>query len=232
MDIKFYRKNILYLGIVYFILCTYVTLYEYSLAPAEVKNTLLLFKYLGVVLPVIVLMFLYRNPYSRSLMILLDLSVIYYCIIGELFGELYILALLQVFMAKIFMFKQTKKDFILLVTFGVGALIITSIIKKYFLVDLYSRKVSSDDYWSIVAGFFVLIVVMKNQFHGSIEKIESQKGRLAVIGENLNILLHNIKSQFASQYILVENMHENRDDSHQMDELLNVSRDHLKEVQT
>ncbi len=230
MDNRFYKKNALILGIIYTSLTLIVTFYEFTLFSKEYKYMFISLKAGAILVTFLTLIYMWKKGPSRILNYILDFSVIGYCVVGEVYSSLYVLALLQVSLGKVFLLKQSKKDFLITISLGIVSLIVVNIFKYNGIISLPSRSIVENDYWTIVLGFTILIILQKIKFFDSVEKTEIQKERLVILGENINILLHNIKAQFASQMILVDNMKDSINDKNELQELLELANNHLVEV--
>lgn len=230
MSHRLYKSNLLHISIIYFLLAGSVTLYEFFIF-LDWNATFLILKSIGVIAPALFMIALYTKGYSRRTIFLLDASLIFYCVMGELYSNLYFFAFLQMNLGKIFIIKQEKRDYLVSFLVGSTALITVYFLKYNGMINLSDLRPSVSDYWLTAICFSVLIIFQNFKFQDAVEQNKADNERLAVLGENSNILLHNVKGQFASQMILVDNMADSLDNRNELAKLLSLSKGHLKEVQ-
>ena len=224
------QKNIIITGLIFFAMTCYVTLYEYSISPDEIKNHLITIKLTTVFFSTISFFFLFNDPQSRKLNFLLDIFLTLYCFSGSLYSKGYEFALFNIYVAKIFLLKQSFNDYIKSILVSFIIVLSGPSLSHYFYNKNFVRELNSNDFYSIYFTSLVLYLLMKYYFEKNIEEIDTQKTRMATIGKNYNIFAHNIKSMFSSQFMLTQAIKNKLNRDQDISEDLDESVNHLNRI--
>ena len=211
------------------ILAWLVFKYERTLIPLELLDFYTLLKLSCIISSLPLFYWLTISPYNQFAIFLSYINLCAYTAIGEYFSPLYFYAFVIGMLSYALLLRPTLK--LLTSILAVGG-IPTLYIKH--LKDIgeitHARQAITIDYVFIALEYMIFIIVIFEGYSKKRRKEIEFRERFSLIGEDLNVFAHNIKSMLSSQFIISENLKESIGDDNQMYELIDQSEKNLNKV--
>lgn len=207
----------------------YVTTYERSLMPKDVVLEFSLWKYTASILGFAFSFVLTFKPANQVYVFLTALASTFYTVVGEYYAPLYHYAFVMIMLAISILLRPNFKIFTPVVIIGQAILLY---VQNYKIVNnpTYVREAILQDYIMISIEFTVLILVINEGYSKRRKKEIEHRERLSLLGQDVNIFAHNIKSMMSSHFIISDNLNENINNPKVLKETLEVHDDNLKEI--
>jgi len=207
----------------------YVTTYELSLMKEQYKLLFATFKYSTCLISILGTYLVSRQPYNQFYVFITALGVTAYCSIGEYFANLYLYGFVMSMLG--FAILIRAKPFILyfFAIFGQIPILYLQYYKSIKPLP-HVRESVIQDYISISVEFAFFIIVVFEGYSKRRRKEIQYRERFSLIGQDLNVFAHNIKSMLAAQFILQDNLEMNLDNLDEAKQLIKDKGDNLNSI--
>jgi signal transduction histidine kinase len=213
-----------------YIFCSLLVLsYEHTLIPSELKTNYFIGKILFIFGTIPIFKGLYRTPNSQQYIALLLFIVGMYCVQGEYYSPLYMFAVLEIYLPIIIML-NIKRSVLFPAIFTLPSLVLFVQYLKETGHITHARSPVWGDYLMISFIFSLIFIIIYEGYTKRKRKELEFIEKFSIIGENINIFAHNIKSILSAQYILTDNLRENIGDIKIRNELLDDYYKNLEDI--
>jgi hypothetical protein len=228
--IKTEEQQDAFVAMMFYICCSFsFFLYEQTLIPNDVFMLYLASKIILIFGAIPIFYGLCKSPYNYQLQSPLAIMLTLFSVVGECFSPLYFFAFIAISMGLILFYRFRPRHLFPILFIG-GLCLLTIQYSKNFGYFKFARNVDIGDYVIIYVEYMLMLIYLFNGYSKSRRNEIQFRERFSLIGKDLNIFAHNIKSLMSSQLILNDNIKENIEDHTLLNELILKSENNLDEI--
>lgn len=223
------QRDALLFTIFYVVLTSLVVSYEYALVPADLLTLYFSLKAVAILGMIPIAFRLFCNPQEQVSVFLAGMLATFYTAVGEYFSPLYFVSYVQCMVAIIILLRPTKWSIYPVAALGGIPIVYIQHLKEIGVIS-HARPSVTADYIMIVIQFAIMFIIIFEGYSKRRRREIRFRERFSVIGESANLLLHNVKSLMAAQFLLAENIRENIDNEMERESLLDLQEKNLRDI--
>lgn len=223
------QRDALLFTFFYVTLTSLVLSYEYTLVEAELLTLYFPLKAVAILGMIPIAFRLFRNPEEQVSVFLAGVLAAFYTSVGEYFSPLYFVSYVQCMVAIIILLRPTKWSIYPVAAFGGIPIVYIQHLKEIGVIT-HARTSVTADYVMIVIQFAIMFIIIFEGYSKRRRREIRFRERFSVIGESANLLLHNVKSLMAAQFLLADNIRENINNERERESLLDLNEQNLRDI--